>query len=161
MATLLEVPSRFAPATSMASAVSRSRMPPLALTPKSGPTVLRKSFTSSMVAPVLEKPVEVFTKMNAGIEGEFAGADFFFVCQQAGFQNRFYGAFLGGFGDVAQFAQDVAVVAVLEAANVDDEIDFLGAGIEGGFDFKALDIGFHCAERESDDAGGFDCAAFQ
>ncbi|MPM38728.1 hypothetical protein SDC9_85358 [bioreactor metagenome] len=45
----------------MASACSRVRTPPLALTPSAAPTVLRMSAISSVVAPPVENPVEVFT----------------------------------------------------------------------------------------------------
>ena len=58
---MLDVPMRFAPASIMAQAVSKSRMPPAAFTPISGPTVSRISYTTATVAPPVEKPVEVFT----------------------------------------------------------------------------------------------------
>lgn len=45
------VPSRVAPASSIASAVARSRTPPDAFTPSTGPTVRRISATSCNVAP--------------------------------------------------------------------------------------------------------------
>ena len=59
MATPLDVPNRLAPASIMASAVLRSRMPPAALTPNLAPTVSRNNLTSSTVAPPVLKPVEV------------------------------------------------------------------------------------------------------
>lgn len=54
-------PILLAPASIMASACSRVRTPPLALTPSSEPTVFRMSAISSVVAPPVENPVEVFT----------------------------------------------------------------------------------------------------
>ena len=59
---LAETPRRLAPASIMASASARVRMPPAAFTPKSGPTVSRIRRTSSTVAPPVEKPVDVLTK---------------------------------------------------------------------------------------------------
>src|SRR5581483_4746162 len=56
-----DVPRRFAPASSMASASSRVRMPPAAFTPVLSPTTWRRRRTSSTVAPSGPKPVEVFT----------------------------------------------------------------------------------------------------
>lgn len=57
----LLAPIREAPASIIARASSRVRIPPEALTPMSGPTVARISRTSATVAPAVEKPVEVFT----------------------------------------------------------------------------------------------------
>ncbi len=51
MAAVDEVPMRLAPAATIASAFSAVRIPPLALTPRSGPTVSRMSLTASTVAP--------------------------------------------------------------------------------------------------------------
>ena len=62
MATPLPQPILVAPARSIAMASSAVRMPPEALTPMSGPTVLRISAMSSTFAPAVEKPVDVFTK---------------------------------------------------------------------------------------------------
>ena len=62
METPAEVPMRVAPAAIMASAVSRSRIPPDALTPMSGPTVCLINRTCSHVAPAVPNPVEVLTK---------------------------------------------------------------------------------------------------
>src|SRR4029453_12986868 len=61
-ATEADHPSRSAPARSRASAVARSRIPPLALTPAEPPTTARSSATSSIVAPPPEKPLDVLTK---------------------------------------------------------------------------------------------------
>jgi len=62
MATLFEQPNRLAPAPSMALAVAKSLIPPEALTPIWSLTTWRISFTSSIVAPPVENPVEVLTK---------------------------------------------------------------------------------------------------
>src|SRR5438093_868973 len=53
---------RSAPASSMAWAALRSRTPPAAFTPISGPTTRRMSATSAAVAPPGPKPVDVLTK---------------------------------------------------------------------------------------------------
>ncbi len=53
---------RSAPASIIACADLRSRTPPAALTPISGPTTRRISATSAAVAPPGPKPVDVFTK---------------------------------------------------------------------------------------------------
>jgi hypothetical protein len=55
-------PIRSAPASIIACADFRSRTPPAAFTPISGPTTRRISATSAAVAPPGPKPVEVFTK---------------------------------------------------------------------------------------------------
>lgn len=57
-----DAPLRVAPALMSAIAVFASRMPPAAFMPKAEPNVSRISFTSSAVAPPVEKPVEVFAK---------------------------------------------------------------------------------------------------
>src|SRR5699024_9920967 len=56
-------PSRLAPAATIASAASRVRIPPEALTPRRAPTVLRIRATACSLAPPAGwKPVDVFTK---------------------------------------------------------------------------------------------------
>ena len=59
---LADAPTREAPCLTMASASSLERMPPEAFTSMSPPTIFFINSTSSMVAPPLPKPVEVFTK---------------------------------------------------------------------------------------------------
>src|SRR5579859_128696 len=56
------VPTRLAPAFTMAARPSAVRMPPEAFTPARLPTTPRIRATSSTVAPAPFKPVEVFTK---------------------------------------------------------------------------------------------------
>ena len=58
-----EVPKRVAPASIIASAVARSRIPPLALTSIVGGMEDFMRRTASMVAPAFEKPVEVLTNL--------------------------------------------------------------------------------------------------
>ena len=53
---------RVAPASIIAKAVARSRMPPDAFTPARCPTVSRMSWTCPTVAPPGPKPVPVLTK---------------------------------------------------------------------------------------------------
>ena len=65
--------------------------------------------------------------MNLGFERQPAGLDEFVIRQQAGFKDDFHRAFLGGFHHVAQLADNVAMIAVLEAANVHDHVDLRGA----------------------------------
>ena len=50
--------------------------------------------------------------MSAGIENEFAGEPDFVAGQQARTNFNFDDAFVRGFGDVAQFAEDVFAIAV-------------------------------------------------
>ena len=61
-------PMRSAPASSMAWACWKVRMPPAALMRTSGLICSRKSFTSSTVAPPVEKPVEVLIKSAPDME---------------------------------------------------------------------------------------------
>ena len=64
MGTPAEQPIRVAPAWTMLRNVSASRIPPAAFTCTFGPTCSFMRRTSSTVAPHLEKPVEVFTKVG-------------------------------------------------------------------------------------------------
>ena len=57
-----EAPILFAPASTISLRASGVRIPPAALTPIVGPTVLRIKATSLTVAPPVENPVEVLTK---------------------------------------------------------------------------------------------------
>ena len=62
MARLALQPSLVAPASTMASAVAASRMPPLALMPRRPPTVAAMRATAATDAPPVGwKPVDVFT----------------------------------------------------------------------------------------------------
>jgi hypothetical protein len=61
-ATLELEPILVAPASTIAFKPLRSRTPPEAFTPMSGPTVFLINATSSTVAPYKEKPVDVLTK---------------------------------------------------------------------------------------------------
>ena len=60
--TLLELPIRWAPASIIFRQVSRSLIPPEALTLIASPTMSFISLTSSYVAPDVPKPVEVLMK---------------------------------------------------------------------------------------------------
>ena len=161
MATLAEVPSRVAPAAIIASAVWVSRMPPEALTPNFGPTVSRISFTSSTVAPPVLKPVEVLTKCAPLSTTSRQARIFSSRREQAGFQDDLHRPFVRGLHHVAQFAQDIFVVAVLEPADVEDDIDFVRAIVDGRLGFKTFRIRRHRAQRKADDAGNLDARTFQ
>ena len=85
--------------------------------------------------------------MRAGVEDDPAGADFFRVREQAGFDNDFDRSFVGGLDDIAEFAQNIFVVAVLVPADVDDDINLLRVVVDGGFSFKPLCVGVSRSER--------------
>ena len=99
--------------------------------------------------------------MRAGVEDDPAGADFFRVREQAGFDNDFDRPFGGGLDDIAQFAQNIFVVAVFEPADVNDDIDLLRAVVDGGFGFEPFCVGVGRAERETDDRRHFDVGAIK
>ena len=94
--------------------------------------------TSSTVASLALKPVEVFDEMRTAFHHEFAGADFFLLREQAGFEDDFHRPLVRSLHHVAQFAQDIFVVASLEPAEVEDDINLLRAIVNGGLGFKAL-----------------------
>ena len=77
MAAVDEVPMRLAPASIMASAFSAERMPPLALTPRSGPTVARINRTASTVGAAGGgvEPGRRLDEVGAGGDRGLAGGD--------------------------------------------------------------------------------------
>src|SRR6185503_21183112 len=76
-------------------------------------------------------------------------ADFFFAGQQTGFEDYFDRALVRGLDDVPQFAQQIAVVAVLEPADIDDHIDFLGAVVDRHLGFKSFRVGVRRSEGKA------------
>ena len=76
-----------------------------------------------------------------------AGANDFVAREQAGFEDDFDDAIFGGFDHVPDFAHDVVVLAILEAPDIHDHVDFGGAEIDGGLGFVAFGIGVHRTER--------------
>ena len=136
-------------------------MPPEALTPNFGPTVSRINFTSSTVAPPVLKPVEVLTKCAPLSTTSWQARIFCSSVSRQVSKMTFTVPFVRGFHHVAQFAQNIFVVAVLEPADVEDDINFLRAVVNGRLGFKTFRVAGHRAEREADGAGDLHIAAFQ
>ncbi len=99
--------------------------------------------------------------MRAGLNDKVARPDLFFACEKRGFEDYFDRAFISGFHDIAQLAQNVGVVAVLEAADIYNNIQFLSAVIHRRFDFKSFGIRAHGTERKPDRACDFYAATFE
>ena len=99
--------------------------------------------------------------MRAGLEDDPAGPDFFVVRKEAGFDDDLDRPFGGGLDDIAQFAQNIGVVAILETADIHDHIDLLRVVVDGGFGFKPFCVGVGRPEWETDDRCHFDVAAIQ
>ena len=102
-----------------------------------------------------------FDKVRAAFQHQLAGADLFLRREQAGFQDDLHRPFVRGLHHVAQFAQDIFVIAVLEPADVEDDIDFVRAIVDGRLGFKTFRIRRHRAERKADDTGNLDARTFQ
>ena len=85
MAMPEEVPMRVAPASIIASAVSASRIPPAALTPNAGPTVLRISATSSIGRSSGTQAGGGFDELGAAVHHQPARPDLLVLVEKAGF----------------------------------------------------------------------------
>ncbi len=133
----LELPSRVAPASIIASAVAVSRMPPEALTPNFGPTVSRISFTSATVAPPPGlKPVEVFTKCAPLSTTSLQARTFSSSVSRQVSIITLTGALVGGFDHVNDFAENKFVVARLEPRDVQHHVNLVRAIVNGGLGFE-------------------------
>jgi len=99
--------------------------------------------------------------LDAGIEGEFTGENDFFAGEQVGFEDGFDEAFVGGFGKVAEFAEDVLMIAIFETAEVDDDVEFMRAVVNGSLDFVALGVGIERAQGEADESDDLDFGIVQ
>ena len=102
-----------------------------------------------------------WSELDAGIERQLAGEDFFVAGQQICFEDGFDGPFVGSFGDVPHFAKHILDIAVLEPAQVDDEINFVRAVIHGDLRFVTLGIGIGRAQRKADERDDLDFAFLQ
>ena len=74
--------------------------------------------------------------MRAALDDQLAGADFFRVGQQAGFDNHFDRPLVGGFDHVNDFAENKFVVAGLEPRDVQHHVNLVRAVVNGRLGFK-------------------------
>ena len=137
----------------MARAVSASRMPPEALTPRASPTVARMSATAWVEAPPAGwKPVEVLTKsapaateavQAATISSSVSAADSMMTLRMR--------------GDDAAHGRDllleVVEARVLHQLDVDDHVDLVRAVGDGLGGLEGLDLGLDRARGEANHAG--------
>lgn len=99
--------------------------------------------------------------MSAGLDDEGAGEAFLGFGEQAGFEDHLDGDALGSLDDVAQFAENEAVIAFLQPTDIEDHVNFLGAEIDEGFSFVTFGVGVRGAEWEADDGGDEHAGVFE
>ena len=76
--------------------------------------------------------------MRLGLDRQFAGRDDLFVAEIAGLDDDFHPPIVGRLDDIADFADDVAVIAVDEPSEVHHHVDLIGAVVHGGLGFVTL-----------------------
>ena len=87
--------------------------------------------------------------MRPGLDHQLASANLLLISQQACFQNDFHRPLVRRFDDVAQFAQHVLVIPVLDSPNIDHDIDLMRASIDRRFRLETFYVGIHRAERKA------------
>ena len=102
-----------------------------------------------------------FDEARPAFNHELAGVNFFLPGEQAGFEDDFHRPFVRRLHHVAQLAKNVFVIAVLEPAKVEDDINFLRAIVNGRLGFKTFHVARHGAQRKAHRAGDLDAGAFQ
>ena len=118
-------------------------MPPDALTPARRPATDRMRAMSSIVAPPVEKPVEVLIKSAPAARAISHGAEFLFKAEQAGFEDDFDDGAgpVGKLDDAANIMTDRVVVfleAGLQEPDVEHHVDVVRAELENACGLIAL-----------------------
>ena len=99
--------------------------------------------------------------MRARLDRQLSGQDDFLTREQPGFHDDLHRALIRHLDEVAQLAENISPVAVLEPARVQHHVEFLRAAVDGGLGFVAFHVGVHRAEWEPDKAGHFHAAVFK
>ncbi len=89
-------------------------------------------------------------ELEFGLKDERGGAADFVGRQEPEFKHGLHRPLLGGLAQVPQFTKYGTIAAVPDPAEVQDRVEFLGSGIDGGLDFVAFHVGVTVPERESD-----------